>query len=139
MSHGARQHGGGHRAKYTPGNPYGSPSSAAAPSVPPAGAPVASPTPATTGRPSDMRVQQMNEKLQNVRNVMTENMQRTIERGQQLEEIEAKSDVLLVDSSKFQSSAQATRRMFCRRHWRNVLMVCLIVALLLGLIIWWAS
>ena len=54
--------------------------------------------------------------------------ERTIIRGQQLEEIEQRSEVLLVDSTKFQDGARATKKMFCRRNARNIIIICVIAA-----------
>jgi hypothetical protein len=62
-----------------------------------------------------------------------------VERGERLEVIKQKSDVLLEESSKFPNQAAVTKRMFCRRQWRNILVIGVIAAVWLGLIIWWAT
>ena len=81
----------------------------------------------------------VNAKLGEVRTVMTENMKKAIDRGDQLEAIEEKSDVLLEDANKFQRSAAATKQMFCRRHWRNILLISFLATLVLVLILWWSG
>jgi hypothetical protein len=53
---------------------------------------------------------------------------KAVDRGNQLDDIEQKSDVLLVDANKFQESAAATKRMFCRRHWRNIIIAAIVAA-----------
>lgn len=65
--------------------------------------------------------------------------ERTLDRQIVLENIEAKSDDLVTNSQAFADGAAATKRMFCRRHWRNVALIVTICAVLLGLIIWWAT
>ena len=62
-----------------------------------------------------------------------------IDRGERLEVIEAKSDTLLEDSNKFAAQAASTKRMFCRRYWRMVLIMTIIGAIILALIIWAAA
>ena len=54
--------------------------------------------------------------------------EKALDRGEQLDSIEQKSDVLLEDANKFQHSAAATKRMFCRRHWRNVLIIAVLAS-----------
>lgn len=95
--------------------------------------------PADGAAPPNQSIDQVNQKLGEVRTVMTDNMKKAIDRGEQLEEIEQKSDVLLEDSNRFQTSAAATKQMFCRRHWRNIIVITLLASTVIGLIIWWAS
>lgn len=84
-------------------------------------------------------IEDVNAKLGEVRTVMTENMKKAIDRGDQLEAIEEKSDVLLADSTRFQNSAAATKQMYCRRHWRNILLISFLATLVLVLILWWSG
>ncbi len=50
-----------------------------------------------------------------------------IARGDQLTEMEDKSSALNDEASKFEDQAAQTRKMFCRRHWRNIIIITLIV------------
>jgi hypothetical protein len=92
-----------------------------------------------TPTPGGEKLASVQDKIDTVRGVMQNNMQMALDRGERLEVIEQKSDVLLEDSNKFQASAKATRQMFCRRHWRNVLIITILATVLLALVIWWAS
>jgi hypothetical protein len=84
----------------------------------------------------DKKIAAVQTKIDAVRDVMSNNMELAITRGERLETIEQKSDVLLEDANKFQSQSAATKKMFCRRNVRNMIIIAVIAAVMLGLIIW---
>lgn len=58
-----------------------------------------------------------------------------IQRGDRLNEMEDKSETLMNDADKFNTSSRAVRQMFCRRHARMIAIAVLIVAIIILIII----
>ncbi len=75
-------------------------------------------------------------KVDQVKGVLQGNLRQAIDRGNQLNDIEVKTDTLMADADKFNQSATGIKRMFCKRHARNIAIISAIVLILLILIIW---
>ncbi|CAG9529736.1 unnamed protein product [Cercopithifilaria johnstoni] len=77
-----------------------------------------------TGRFATIRQQ-----VENVREVMNNNMQRVLERGEQLENIEGRTEALTQSSQNFQWTARRVQRRRCVKNakWTIIVASCLIV------------
>ncbi len=78
-------------------------------------------------------------KVDQVKDILKGNLEMAITRGNQLNEIDTKAESVMNDADKFNSSATSLKRMFCRRHARNIAIISVIVIIILILIIWMAS
>jgi len=75
-------------------------------------------------------------KLELTRDVMVINMERTHERGQQLEDTEDKSRQVAITAADWDDKAGQVKHVFCVRKWRCYALVSLAVASVVGVIIW---
>jgi hypothetical protein len=61
-----------------------------------------------------------------------------IDRGNKLDTLDEKSQQLMLDSEEFQSKSRNVRRMMCKRNARFAILGGVIVAVVIGLIIYFA-
>ncbi|VBB18571.1 vesicle-associated membrane [Yasminevirus sp. GU-2018] len=103
------------------------------------GAPGASGTPSNGG---SEKLEEIRLEIEDVKNVMKDNIDKAIKRGEDLDVIQQKSSDLENNAGVFLKGSRALRR---QMYWKNVkmiliiLLVIAIVATVLGLIIWGAT
>ncbi|EFO14766.1 synaptobrevin family protein [Loa loa] len=69
------------------------------------------------------------QQVESIREVMSSNMQRVLERGEQLENIEGRTEALTQSSQTFQWTARRVQRRICVKNakWTIIIVVCLMV------------
>ncbi|VDK76011.1 unnamed protein product [Litomosoides sigmodontis] len=75
------------------------------------------------------RIATIRQQVENIREVMNNNMQRVLDRGDQLDNIASRTEALTQSSENFQWTAQRIQRRACVKNakWTIILTVCLIV------------
>jgi len=81
------------------------------------------------------RLDEVTIKVDQVKEVLKDNLKTAIDRGNKMDEIEGKSEILLKDSETFKESSNKLKNMFCRRHWKNLILIALLVIIVLIIII----
>jgi len=74
-----------------------------------------------------------------VTQVMRQNIEKTMQRGEQLDELDDKSLRLEESASRFQQNANKVHWMFRCRSWRNMAIIFVLVAVVIVLILWAAG
>jgi vesicle-associated membrane protein 72 len=91
------------------------------------------PTPSTV--PYDnAKIKRVNDQLVDVRHVMQQNVELSLDRGLKLEDMELKADNLHKHAKNFEDGSHAVRRHFCRRAYLQIaglMLLLLIVALII--------
>lgn len=77
--------------------------------------------------------------IDKTKNVMKKNIEATLDRGDQLDEMEAKADRLNSQAQTFKKKTGQAKRAYCWQSWRNSIALFLIVVLLLLLILFLAG
>jgi len=77
--------------------------------------------------------------VEQVKDVMRENIDKAIERGENIDALDDKSQQLEADSRIFKYKSGQVRRRFCVSYYRTIFLIVIIVAAVLGLIIWAAT
>uniref|UniRef100_A0A2K6W4S1 V-SNARE coiled-coil homology domain-containing protein n=1 Tax=Onchocerca volvulus TaxID=6282 RepID=A0A2K6W4S1_ONCVO len=69
------------------------------------------------------------QQVESVKTVMNNNMQRVLERGEQLENIEGRTEALTQSSQNFQWTAQRVQRRMCAKNakWIIIIVACVMV------------
>lgn len=95
-----------------------------------------SPRPAaeTDGQPDD-KLAQVNLKVEGVKKTLQRNIELAIDRGEKIDEIADKSEILVTDAEKFRDSARNVRGMFCRRYYRMIGIIAAIVIVIILVIV----
>uniref|UniRef100_A0A0R3RNJ3 V-SNARE coiled-coil homology domain-containing protein n=1 Tax=Elaeophora elaphi TaxID=1147741 RepID=A0A0R3RNJ3_9BILA len=72
------------------------------------------------------RLATIRQQVENVREVMNDNMQRVLERGEQLENIEGRTEALTQSSQNFQWTARRVHRRMCVKNgkWTIIVAAC---------------
>jgi hypothetical protein len=74
-----------------------------------------------------------------VTNVMRQNIEKTMARGEQLDELDDKSLRLEESAQRFQKNANKVHWMFKCRSWRNMAIIIVLLAVVIVLILWAAG
>jgi len=85
------------------------------------------------------KLSQVQRQADDVTNVMRQNIEKTMQRGDQLDELDDKSVRLEESAQRFQKSAVKVNRMFCLRSWRNMAIIVVLCIVVLVLILWAAG
>lgn len=64
-----------------------------------------------------------------------DNISKTLERGERLEEMEEKADVLERSGREFHKNAVRLRRKFCMSYWRLTFLILVIIAIIIVVIV----
>uniref|UniRef100_A0A0N5AMX4 V-SNARE coiled-coil homology domain-containing protein n=1 Tax=Syphacia muris TaxID=451379 RepID=A0A0N5AMX4_9BILA len=86
------------------------------------------------------RMSQLQQQVSQVKTVMSNNVQRILERGDRLENLESRTDALTASSENFKISARRVQRHMCRQNakWTiivsvgTILIVIIIILLILN-------
>lgn len=91
--------------------------------------------------PQTQKMSDLQRQVQDVKAVMTENVQRIIERGERLDDMEQRTDALAQSSESFKSSARRVQRKFCQQNakWTVITIVGTLVVLTVVILIILAS
>jgi len=85
------------------------------------------------------RLTQVTYQVDQVRGIMQQNIEKTIERGANLEELDEKSAMLEQRSVTFSKNSRSLKNQMKWRYYRNILLILLILAVIIVLICWWAG
>jgi t-SNARE complex subunit (syntaxin) len=76
------------------------------------------------------KLSKIQDEINRTKDVMKDNINKTIARGEKLEQIEDKAENLNNRAKTFQSTAKAARRQMCWQNWRNILLIVLVVTII---------
>jgi type IV secretory pathway component VirB8 len=79
----------------------------------------------------DQKLAREQGKVDAIRAVMLENAEKAALRGESLQDIELKSDVLLKSSKQFQDGTRKLKWKMCRQHWRVIIAFVVVIAVIL--------
>lgn len=80
-------------------------------------------------------IEMVQQKLDNVKETMSENIQFALKNTDKIEDIQQKSDLLMESSNTFTNKATSLKRNMCAKHWKFNVTVVLIVLIIIILII----
>eukprot|EP00475_Leptophrys_vorax_P030867 TRINITY_DN4657_c0_g1_i1.p2 TRINITY_DN4657_c0_g1~~TRINITY_DN4657_c0_g1_i1.p2 ORF type:complete len:110 (-),score=37.68 TRINITY_DN4657_c0_g1_i1:82-411(-) len=83
------------------------------------------------GRLDDLKIQ-----IEDTKRVVQSSLEKAIERGNKLEDIELKSQTLFDRSSQFERSAVQVRKQMCCQKWKWTIIISSLVLVILGLILY---
>ena len=84
---------------------------------------------------SDKKMLQIQDQIDNVRGTMRDNIDRVLERGENLDVLIDKSDALNTHSFSFRNQARNLRRKLCRENFKRGCMIFCIVLFIIYMII----
>ncbi|CAD6195183.1 unnamed protein product [Caenorhabditis auriculariae] len=91
----------------------------------------------------DKRIQELRAQVDSVKNVMAENVERMMERGERLDSIECRTEALQTNSANFKMTARKVQRKFCMLNakWTfiSAIVSILIITVLIVLILHWCG
>ncbi len=79
---------------------------------------------------SDPKLLQIQIEIERTKGVMKDNINKAMERGQKLEETEAKTEKLKHKADEFNNSARSARMKMCWQNWRTILLIFLIILII---------
>ncbi|MES1911940.1 MAG: hypothetical protein MHM6MM_004296 [Cercozoa sp. M6MM] len=81
--------------------------------------------------PRAQRTRDIEADIDHVKGRMVENIDLAMQRGEQLEVLEAKSQTLENDADQYRKGSRQVRRTYCIRKWRNICILVFLLALLI--------
>ncbi|XP_051784846.1 vesicle-associated membrane protein 8 isoform X2 [Erpetoichthys calabaricus] len=90
-----------------------------------------------TGDPD--KVQTLQSQVEGVKNIMTQNVDRILARGEKLDDLMNKTEDLQSSSNTFRKSAEKVSRKYWWKNVKMIVLICVIVAIILILIILFAT
>eukprot|EP00010_Vexillifera_abyssalis_P007513 CAMPEP_0201548408 /NCGR_PEP_ID=MMETSP0173_2-20130828/4942_1 /ASSEMBLY_ACC=CAM_ASM_000268 /TAXON_ID=218659 /ORGANISM="Vexillifera sp., Strain DIVA3 564/2" /LENGTH=214 /DNA_ID=CAMNT_0047957781 /DNA_START=48 /DNA_END=692 /DNA_ORIENTATION=+ len=89
--------------------------------------------------PDADKIRGLRTKVQEVTDVMKDNIERVLERGERLEDLEQRSEALQDSAVEFHSRAKQLRCELCKKNWKLtiiiIITVIIIIAILIGILI----
>jgi uncharacterized coiled-coil DUF342 family protein len=76
--------------------------------------------PAAGGAPPVQKIDQIQTELNKAKGVMKQNIDKTIQRGEKLDQLGDKAETLSSQASRFQNNAKTLRRQMCWQNYRNL-------------------
>lgn len=89
-------------------------------------------------KPQD-KVSQVTDKVNEIQSVLKSNLELAIDRGDKLSEMDEKAEQLMMDSNQFANKSRNVRKMMCKRNARFMILGGVILAIVIGLIVWFAT
>lgn len=89
--------------------------------------------------PTNDKLQKVNNQVTEVTELMRENIDKTIQRGEKIEIISQKAQDMEVNAQRFHQAARKLRCMFVRQNIKNMLIIFFIFAVMLVLILYIAN
>uniref|UniRef100_F6Z5I2 Vesicle associated membrane protein 8 n=2 Tax=Monodelphis domestica TaxID=13616 RepID=F6Z5I2_MONDO len=93
---------------------------------------------ASGGGGSD-RVRSLQNEVEGVKNIMTQNVERILARGENLDHLRNKTEDLEATSEHFKTTSQKVARKFWWKNVKMIILICVIVGVILLLIILFAT
>jgi len=90
----------------------------------------------------DNKVQAVQVATERVKDQLHENINVLIERGEKLDELQAKSETLEKQGAQFEKKGREVKNAMCWQSYRNLLIIIIlvaIIALVIGLSVWGAT
>ncbi|XP_061448734.1 vesicle-associated membrane protein 8 [Rhineura floridana] len=87
-----------------------------------------------TGMAND-RVKNLHSEVEGVKNIMTQNVERMLARGENLDHLRNKTEDLEATSEHFKTTSQKVARKYWWKNVKMIAIICVIVAIILVLII----
>ncbi|XP_039624346.1 vesicle-associated membrane protein 8 isoform X1 [Polypterus senegalus] len=87
----------------------------------------------STGGPD--KVQALQSQVEGVKNIMTQNVDRILARGEKLDDLMNKTEDLQSSSEHFKTTAKKVSRKYWWKNVKMIVLICVIVAIILTLII----
>jgi t-SNARE complex subunit (syntaxin) len=87
------------------------------------------------GPPTDDHMKRVQQQVQEVKAIMADNVVRVMERGERLEDLDARTDALHASSQNFQTSAHRVHRNMCLKNLKWTIILGIFVVLIVALII----
>ncbi|CAI2350403.1 unnamed protein product [Caenorhabditis sp. 36 PRJEB53466] len=84
---------------------------------------------------SQQRVIDIRRQVADVRAVMADNVERILERGGQLENMENRSEALRTSATSFKSTARRVQHHFCQKNLKYTICVVLLLAILVAIVV----
>ncbi|XP_058875879.1 vesicle-associated membrane protein 8-like [Acipenser ruthenus] len=81
------------------------------------------------------RVQNLKDQVEGVKNIMTQNVDRILARGERLDDLMDKTEDLQASSEHFKTTSQKVARKYWWKNVKMIALICVIVAIILLLII----
>jgi len=78
---------------------------------------------------------QLNQELDATKAVMLENIDKVIQRGENVDQLEQKTFELNQDAKLFNNNTIKLRRAFCARYWQMIIIALSAIILIIGIII----
>ncbi|XP_033014962.1 vesicle-associated membrane protein 8 isoform X1 [Lacerta agilis] len=90
------------------------------------------------GMASD-KVKNLQNEVEGVKNIMTQNVERMLARGENLDHLRNKTEDLEATSEHFKTTSQKVARKYWWKNAKMIIIICIIVAIILILIILFAT
>lgn len=92
--------------------------------------------PSVPNQPSSSKLSLVIQQTQDIQSVMKDNMSKAIERGNNLEELETKTNTLSENANKFAQAARKLKCFFIRKNIRNIVIILFILLVFILLVVW---
>ncbi|CAI5783387.1 vesicle-associated membrane protein 8 [Podarcis lilfordi] len=85
------------------------------------------------------KVKNLQNEVEGVKNIMTQNVERMLARGENLDHLRNKTEDLEATSEHFKTTSQKVARKYWWKNAKMIIIICVIVAIILILIILFAT
>ncbi|XP_034974543.1 vesicle-associated membrane protein 8 [Zootoca vivipara] len=85
------------------------------------------------------KVKNLQNEVEGVKNIMTQNVERMLARGENLDHLRNKTEDLEATSEHFKTTSQKVARKYWWKNAKMIIIICVIVAIILLLIILFAT
>ncbi|CAB3409593.1 unnamed protein product [Caenorhabditis bovis] len=85
--------------------------------------------------PQELRINSLRAQVDDVRNVMADNVERIMERGERLENIAQRTEQLQSSATSFKSTARRVQRRFCQKNAKYTVCVILTLIIVIAIIV----
>lgn len=82
----------------------------------------------------DDRIERLKGQVREVKDIMKDNLEKVIERGEKTGELNARTELLAVNSTRFKESSTDLRKQTQRRNWKLICCFVLVMVIILGII-----
>ncbi|XP_068957187.1 vesicle-associated membrane protein 8 [Petaurus breviceps papuanus] len=93
----------------------------------------------TSGGGGGDRVRSLQSEVEGVKNIMTQNVERILARGENLDHLRNKTEDLEATSEHFKTTSQKVARKFWWKNVKMIILICVIVGIIIILIILFAT
>lgn len=94
---------------------------------------------AEEGGMQETRVKTLQSEVEGVKNIMTQNVDRILARGEKLDDLMNKTEDLQASSEHFKTTSQKVARKYWWKNVKMIILICVIVGIIVLLIILFAT